>query len=226
MSVDCGMGGRVALYRRRRGLSQKVVAELVGRSESSLSQVERGNPPAREPECRAQGWPRFCGSSPPFSPGRRSAWRRTAALLGGGRGTAPGDQQLRIPSGWAALRRRRGGSALAERPRNRHSGGVGDTSSVAVPRPRESPAHLARRAEIASERYEGDDRPRVRPPGGRISITPRPHAGDRGDPVRLGGRRQGNAGGAPRRAPPVNCPFRRIREVIPLNPGTSWSEVA
>lgn len=22
------------------------------------------------------------------------------------------------------------------------------------------------------------------------------------------------------------CPFRRIREVIPLNPGTSWSEVA
>lgn len=36
------MGERIAAYRRRRGLSQQVVAGLVGRSESWLSQVERG----------------------------------------------------------------------------------------------------------------------------------------------------------------------------------------
>lgn len=36
------IGRRVATYRRRRGLSQAAVAGLVGRSESWLSQVERG----------------------------------------------------------------------------------------------------------------------------------------------------------------------------------------
>lgn len=36
------IGERVAAYRRRRGLSQAVLAGLVGRSESWLSQVERG----------------------------------------------------------------------------------------------------------------------------------------------------------------------------------------
>lgn len=35
-------GGRIAHYRRRRGLSQAALAGLVGRSESWLSQVERG----------------------------------------------------------------------------------------------------------------------------------------------------------------------------------------
>lgn len=39
---DSGIGGRVKLYRRRRGLSQAALAGLVGRSESWLSQVERG----------------------------------------------------------------------------------------------------------------------------------------------------------------------------------------
>lgn len=37
-----GTGERIAAYRRRRGLSQAVLAGLVGRSESWLSQVERG----------------------------------------------------------------------------------------------------------------------------------------------------------------------------------------
>ena len=37
-----GIGERVAAYRRRRGLSQVTLAGLVGRSESWLSQVERG----------------------------------------------------------------------------------------------------------------------------------------------------------------------------------------
>ena len=36
------IGRRVALHRRRRGLSQAAVAGWVGRSESWLSQVERG----------------------------------------------------------------------------------------------------------------------------------------------------------------------------------------
>jgi len=36
------IGRRIALHRRRRGLSQAAVAGLVGRSESWLSQVERG----------------------------------------------------------------------------------------------------------------------------------------------------------------------------------------
>ena len=35
-------GQRIAAYRRRRGLSQAALAGLVGRSESWLSQVERG----------------------------------------------------------------------------------------------------------------------------------------------------------------------------------------
>jgi transcriptional regulator with XRE-family HTH domain len=37
-----GIGDRIAAYRRRRGLSQITLAGLVGRSESWLSQVERG----------------------------------------------------------------------------------------------------------------------------------------------------------------------------------------
>jgi transcriptional regulator with XRE-family HTH domain len=37
-----GVGVRIAAYRRRRGLSQAALAGLVGRSESWLSQVERG----------------------------------------------------------------------------------------------------------------------------------------------------------------------------------------
>ena len=37
-----GIGRRIATYRRRRGLSQAALAGLVGRSESWLSQVERG----------------------------------------------------------------------------------------------------------------------------------------------------------------------------------------
>src|SRR6266516_4117563 len=37
-----GLGPRIAAYRRRRGLSQAALAGLVGRSESWLSQVERG----------------------------------------------------------------------------------------------------------------------------------------------------------------------------------------
>ena len=37
-----GVGRRIAVYRRRRGLSQAALAGLVGRSESWLSQVERG----------------------------------------------------------------------------------------------------------------------------------------------------------------------------------------
>src|SRR3954451_10588948 len=42
MSDGDGIGRRVATYRRRRGLSQAALAGLVGRSESWLSQVERG----------------------------------------------------------------------------------------------------------------------------------------------------------------------------------------
>ena len=36
------IGERIAIYRRRRGLTQLVLAGLIGRSESWLSQVERG----------------------------------------------------------------------------------------------------------------------------------------------------------------------------------------
>ena len=42
MSPDGGVGDRIRVYRRRRGLSQRQLAGLVGRSESWLSQVERG----------------------------------------------------------------------------------------------------------------------------------------------------------------------------------------
>ena len=40
--VTGSVGERIAAYRRRRGLSQATLAGLVGRSESWLSQVERG----------------------------------------------------------------------------------------------------------------------------------------------------------------------------------------
>jgi transcriptional regulator with XRE-family HTH domain len=40
--ADFGLGARIAAYRRRRGLSQAALAGLIGRSESWLSQVERG----------------------------------------------------------------------------------------------------------------------------------------------------------------------------------------
>jgi transcriptional regulator with XRE-family HTH domain len=40
--ATAGTGERIAVYRRRRGLSQAALAGLVGRSESWLSQVERG----------------------------------------------------------------------------------------------------------------------------------------------------------------------------------------
>jgi transcriptional regulator with XRE-family HTH domain len=39
---DMPIGERIRLYRRRRGLSQPKLAQLIGRSESWLSQVERG----------------------------------------------------------------------------------------------------------------------------------------------------------------------------------------
>jgi transcriptional regulator with XRE-family HTH domain len=39
---DIPIGERIRLYRRRRGLSQPKLAQLIGRSESWLSQVERG----------------------------------------------------------------------------------------------------------------------------------------------------------------------------------------
>lgn len=42
MNARAEIGRRIARQRRRRGLSQTVLAELVGRSESWLSQVERG----------------------------------------------------------------------------------------------------------------------------------------------------------------------------------------
>src|SRR5918992_2568967 len=42
MASEATIGQRIAAYRRRRGLSQAALAGLVGRSESWLSQVERG----------------------------------------------------------------------------------------------------------------------------------------------------------------------------------------
>src|SRR3954469_12398199 len=42
MTNGDGLGRRIATYRRRRGFSQAALAGLVGRSESWLSQVERG----------------------------------------------------------------------------------------------------------------------------------------------------------------------------------------
>src|SRR6266498_5323748 len=42
MEVSTPLGERIAYYRRRRGLSQVTLAGFLGRSESWLSQVERG----------------------------------------------------------------------------------------------------------------------------------------------------------------------------------------
>src|SRR5215469_1939514 len=42
MVTEGPIGERIRIYRMRRGISQKQLAELVGRSESWLSQVERG----------------------------------------------------------------------------------------------------------------------------------------------------------------------------------------
>jgi transcriptional regulator with XRE-family HTH domain len=39
---DMPIGERIAYWRQRRGLTQRVLADLIGRSESWLSQVERG----------------------------------------------------------------------------------------------------------------------------------------------------------------------------------------
>jgi transcriptional regulator with XRE-family HTH domain len=36
------IGERIAYWRQRRGLTQRILADLIGRSESWLSQVERG----------------------------------------------------------------------------------------------------------------------------------------------------------------------------------------
>ena len=41
------VGERIAFYRRRRGLTQAVLAGLVGRSEDWLSKIERGDRPIR-----------------------------------------------------------------------------------------------------------------------------------------------------------------------------------
>ncbi|MGH8904304.1 MAG: helix-turn-helix domain-containing protein, partial [Egibacteraceae bacterium] len=45
MEHGFSFGDRIRYYRKRRGLSQLVLANRVGRSESWLSQVERGNRP-------------------------------------------------------------------------------------------------------------------------------------------------------------------------------------
>jgi transcriptional regulator with XRE-family HTH domain len=42
MVTEGPIGERIRIYRKRRGLSQKELAGLVARSESWLSQVERG----------------------------------------------------------------------------------------------------------------------------------------------------------------------------------------
>src|SRR5882757_4060163 len=42
MALDGPIGDRIRIYRGRRGLSQRELAGLIGRSESWLSQVERG----------------------------------------------------------------------------------------------------------------------------------------------------------------------------------------
>lgn len=44
---ELSIGERVAFYRRRRGLTQSVLAGLVGRSEDWLSKIERGQRPVR-----------------------------------------------------------------------------------------------------------------------------------------------------------------------------------
>jgi transcriptional regulator with XRE-family HTH domain len=41
------VGARIAFSRRRRGLSRRVLAHLVGRSEDWLSTIERGEPQVR-----------------------------------------------------------------------------------------------------------------------------------------------------------------------------------
>ena len=46
--MEGGFGARVALFRRRRGLSQRALAKAVGRSESWMSQVERDIIPVGE----------------------------------------------------------------------------------------------------------------------------------------------------------------------------------
>ncbi|MGH8901298.1 MAG: helix-turn-helix domain-containing protein, partial [Egibacteraceae bacterium] len=45
MEHGLSIGDRVRYHRKRRSLSQTVLANRVGRSESWLSQVERGNRP-------------------------------------------------------------------------------------------------------------------------------------------------------------------------------------
>ncbi|MGH8898427.1 MAG: helix-turn-helix domain-containing protein [Egibacteraceae bacterium] len=45
MDQGPSIGDRIRYYRRRRGMSQKVLGQLVGRSESWVSQVERGDLP-------------------------------------------------------------------------------------------------------------------------------------------------------------------------------------
>lgn len=51
---DLSVGERIAFYRRRRGLTQAVVAGLVGRSEDWLSKVERGERPVRRLDVLAE----------------------------------------------------------------------------------------------------------------------------------------------------------------------------
>ncbi|MGH3921560.1 MAG: helix-turn-helix domain-containing protein, partial [Pseudonocardiaceae bacterium] len=45
MEYGLSIGDRIRYWRKRRSLSQTVLANRVGRSESWLSQVERGNRP-------------------------------------------------------------------------------------------------------------------------------------------------------------------------------------
>src|SRR3954465_14601346 len=49
------IGERIAFYRRRRGLSQAVLADLVGRSEDWLSKIERGERAIRRLDAPAAG---------------------------------------------------------------------------------------------------------------------------------------------------------------------------
>ena len=161
MSVDRGMGGRVALYRRRRGLSQKVLAELVGRSESWLSQVERGilplenlNAVLRLAEVLRVEPTVLTGSPLRLAPNGgvhleevealRQAINSYGSLQGGllsvaDEGDLPSLSALEtdIPAAWAI----------------RHQSRYRDLANL-LP-------DLLRRAEIASERYEGDDRIRA-----------------------------------------------------------------
>ena len=184
------MGGRVALYRRRRGLSQKVLAELVGRSESWLSQVKRGilplenlNAVLRLAEVLRVEPTVLTGSPLRLAPNGGVLLEEVEALRR--RSTA------RIPSGWLLSVADEGDlpslSALeTDIPAAwaiRHQSRYRDLANL-LP-------DLLRRAEIASEGTKGRCASARTAPGGRISITPRPHAEDRGDPVRLGGRRRG-----------------------------------